>query len=41
MHDIDDLSVVIVTWNSRDEIVECLESLTGDTNLADYEISHS
>ncbi|MBK8551594.1 MAG: glycosyltransferase family 2 protein [Ignavibacteria bacterium] len=38
MHDKTDLSIVIVTWNSEDEISECLNSIIENTKDLNYEI---
>jgi len=38
MHDSTELSIVIVTWNSQDEIGNCLRSIIESTNELNYEI---
>lgn len=38
MHDSFDLSIVIVTWNSGNEIVNCLRSIIDNTDDLNYEI---
>ena len=38
MHESTELSIVIVTWNSQDEIGNCLRSIIESTNELNYEI---